>query len=70
MMSIIENHILSIVNNNDGISAFCENYLENDEDFNEYLKEIDFDVNYDFSEYQYDYYLYEDEIMKDRKSVV
>jgi len=65
MMSIIENHILSIVNNNDGISDFCENYLEHDEDFNEYLEEIEFDANYDFSEYQYDYYLYKYEIMNE-----
>jgi len=65
MMSIIENHILSIVNNNDGISAFCENYLENDEDYNEYLEEIDFDANFDFSSYQLDYYLYKYEIMNE-----
>jgi hypothetical protein len=64
-MSIIENHILSIVNNNDGISAFCENYLENDEDYNEYLEEIDFDANFDFSSYQLDYYLYKYEIMNE-----
>jgi len=64
-MSIIENHILSIVNNNDGISAFCENYLEHDEDFNEYLEEIDFDANFDFTSYQFDYNLYKDEIMNE-----
>ncbi|AYR04618.1 hypothetical protein CpVVM_02 [Chrysochromulina parva virophage Moe] len=64
-MSIIENHILSIVNNNDGIIDFCENYLEHDEDFNEYLEEIEFDANYDFSEYQYDYNLYKYEIMNE-----
>jgi hypothetical protein len=64
-MSIIENHILSIVNNNDGINAFCENYLEHDEDYNEYLEEIDFDANFDFSSYQLDYYLYKYEIMNE-----
>jgi len=64
-MSIIENHILSIVNNNDGISAFCENYLEHDEDFNEYLEEIEFDANFDFSSYQLDYNLYKYEIMNE-----
>jgi len=64
-MSIIENHILSIVNNNDGISAFCENYLEHDEDFNEYLEEINFDANFDFSSYQLDYNLYKYEIMNE-----
>lgn len=65
MMSIIENHILSIVNNKYGISDFCENYLWNDEDFNEYLEEIEFDSNFDFSEYQYDYNLYKCEIMNE-----
>jgi len=64
-MSIIENHILSIVNNKYGIGDFYENYLCNDGDFNEYLEEIGFDSNFDFSEYQYDYNLYKYEIMNE-----
>lgn len=63
MMSIIENHILSIVNNNNGIIDFGESYLWHDEDFNEYLEEIDFDCDFDFSSYHYDYNLYKWEIM-------
>jgi len=62
MMSIIENHILSIVNNNDGISAFCD-YIWDDDDFNEYLEEIDIDNNYTLNSYQYDYNNYKYEIM-------
>lgn len=62
MMSIIENHILSIVNNNDGISAFCDSIWD-DDDFNEYLEEIDIDNNYTLKSYQYDYNYYKYEIM-------
>lgn len=62
MMSIIENHILSIVNNNDGISAFCDSIWD-DDDFNEYLEEIDIDNNYTLNSYQYDYNICKWEIM-------
>ena len=65
MMSIIENHILSIVNNNDGINAFYENYLEHDKSFNEYLEEIEFDANFDFTSYQFDWDIYKYEIMNE-----
>jgi hypothetical protein len=61
-MSIIENHILSIVNNNDGISAFCDSIWD-DDDFNEYLEEIDIDNNYTLNSYQYDYNICKWEIM-------
>lgn len=65
MMSIIENHILSIVNNNDGISAFYDNYLEHDEEFSAYLEEIDIDNNYNLNSYQFDYDNYKYEIMNE-----
>jgi len=64
MMSIIENHILSIVNNNDGISAFCDSIWD-DDDFNEYLEEIDFDANFNFTSYQFDWDIYKCEIMNE-----
>ena len=65
MMSIIENHILSIVNNNDGISAFYENYLEHDYDFNGYIAEIEMNNNYTLNSYQYDYNIFKYEIMNE-----
>ena len=63
MMSIIENHILSIVNNNDGISAFCDSIWD-DDDFNEYLEEIEYNPNLDCT-YQYDWDMYKYEIMNE-----
>jgi hypothetical protein len=62
-MSIIENHILSIVNNNDGISAFCDSIWD-DDDFNEYLEEIEYNPNLDCT-YQYDWDMYKYEIMNE-----
>jgi hypothetical protein len=61
-MSIIENHILSIVNNKKGIINFCD-CLWDDDDFNEYLEEIDIDNNYTLKSYQYDYNICKWEIM-------
>lgn len=65
MMAIIDNHIFDIVNNQDNINAFCENYLENDEDFNQYLEEIKDDGPLYFDGYHYDYDLYKYEFMNE-----
>ena len=64
MMAIIEKHILDIVNNKDSIEAFYNNYLENDEDWNDYLEEIKNDRPL-FDGYQYDYNMYKDEIINE-----
>jgi hypothetical protein len=63
-MSIIENHILSIVNNNDGISAFCDSIWD-DYDFSGYIAEIEMNNNYTLNSYQYDYNICKYEIMNE-----
>lgn len=65
MMAIIDKDILDIVNNQDSINAFCENYLEHDEDFNEYLEEIKEHGPPYFDGYHYDYDLYKYEFMNE-----
>jgi hypothetical protein len=65
-MSIIDNHVLAIVNNKDGINAFCENYLWHDDEFNEYIEGIKLYFNFgDFSECHYNYNSYKYEIMNE-----
>ena len=64
MMTTIDKHILDIVNNKDSIEAFYDNYLEHDEDWNDYLDEIENDRPL-FDGYRYDYNMYKDEIINE-----
>ena len=64
MMATIDKHILNIVNNEKGIINVCD-CLWDDDDFNEYLEEIDIDNNYTLNSHQYDYNLFKWEIMSE-----
>ena len=64
-MAIIDKHILDIVNNKDSIEAFYTNYLGHDEDWNDYLDEIENDRPLFPAQggYRYDYNMFKDEII-------
>lgn len=62
MMAIIDKHILDIVNNKHGINAFCDS-LRDDDDFIEYLEEIEYDRS-TLLAYRYDYNMYKYEVME------
>ena len=61
MMEIIDKHILAIVNNKYGISDFCD-AIWDEEDFIEYLEEIEYDSNLDLT-YRHDWNMYKYEVL-------
>ena len=61
MMAIIDKHIINIVNNKYGINDFCDSIWD-DDDFIEYLEEIEYDSNLNLT-YRYDWNMYKYEVM-------